>query len=96
MVSPWLSALLGAGLGAGYGLAAFAMNRFALRHEKQRFLALFVGGMFLRMVGMLAAVGGVAAFVAVRPAAFAVPLVLFLVGALAGEVYALHRHANLT
>lgn len=94
MASPWLSMLLGGGLGGSYGLAAYAMSRFALRHRRQRFMALLVGGMLARMVGMLAAVGLTVAFVAVRPAPFAVALVSSLLAGLAVEVFTLYRYAN--
>ena len=93
MTSSWVSVLLGAGLGGGYGVAAYAMSRLALRYRRQRFMTLLVGGMLLRMVGMLAAVGGVLALVTVRPAAFMLPLVLFLFVGLAFEVRALCRRA---
>lgn len=94
MLSFWMSAGIGAGLGVGYGAAAYAMGRLALRYERQRFLALCLGGMLLRMVGMLAAVGLVVAFVPVRPAPFAVALVGAVLAALAGEVLMLHRHSS--
>lgn len=86
-----MSALLGALLGGCYGLAAYAMNHFALRHERQRFMALFVGGLLLRMAGMLAAVGLTLVLVTVQPAPFVLALVLFLIAGLAAEVYVLHR-----
>ena len=93
MTSPWLSALLGAGLGGSYGAAAYTMSRFALRHRRQRFMALFVGGMLLRMAGMLAAVGLTLAFVSVQPVPFALTLVVFIIAGLAFEVHALHQRA---
>ena len=86
--------LLGAGLGAAYGGAAYAMSRWALRHERQRFLALTVGGMLLRMTGMLAATGLTVALAPVRPAPFAAALVPVLLAGLAAEVLTLHRRAG--
>lgn len=90
-----MSAVLGAGLGGAYGLAAYLLNRLALRYERQRFLALAAGGMLLRMVGMLAAVGLTVALVDLRLAPFAAALVAMLLTSLAVEIFALYRwHAS--
>jgi hypothetical protein len=94
MASFWVSAGIGGGLGAGYGGVAYVMGRLALRHERQRFLALCVGGMLLRMVGMLVAVGLVTALAPVRPAPFAAALVGALLCSLAAEVLVLYRRST--
>lgn len=69
------------------------MNRFALRHARKGFMALFVGSLLLRMAGMLASVGAVLALVSVRPLPFMFALMLFLIGGIALEVRVFHLRA---
>ena len=90
----WTSVLMGGGLGVAYGAVAHVMGRWALRHERHRFLARAVGGMLARMVGMLAATAAAVAFAPVRPAPFAAALVPALLAGLAAEIVTLHRRTG--
>lgn len=91
----WLSVGLGAGIGFLYAIASYANARFAAGFRTHsRFMAVFFGGMLLRMMAALALVAFVIVFVPVHvPVFIAAFLAAFLIG-LVTEVAKIHQEAT--
>ncbi len=89
----WISIGAGGGLALAYGLLSFLSLRRALRQEAASFFAVFIGGMVVRMMLILATLLAVLLLVPLRPG----PVVLTFVGLLTlgmvVEVYVLHSRA---
>ena len=92
----WWSIGVGAGIGAVYGGAAFLTHRLALRFQDNRFTAVVLGGMLLRMFLLLAVVALVVALVPIHAAAFLIALVAVLLLSLAIELTAMLRRIRAT
>lgn len=92
----WWSIALGAGIGAVYGGAAFLTHRLAFRFQDNRFTAIVLGGMLLRMVLLLAVVVLVVALVPIHAASFLIALVAVLLLSLALELMAVLRRIRTT
>jgi hypothetical protein len=86
-----LSLVLGGSIGVLYIAASLLTHRWAARHRTQRFLAIVLGGMLVRMIVALTLVGGIAAFVPVHLPSFIGAFFATFVAGLMIEVVLLHR-----
>ncbi len=77
-----------------YGALLFATLRRTMRESGQRMMATFLGGMLIRFVVLLLAVGIIVATVSVRAPVFLGVLVPLLIIMIALEVLSLMRHAG--
>lgn len=89
-----LSAGLALLVGLLYGGLMFAALRRALREESGRMIAIFLGGMLVRFIVLLLAVGIIVAVVPIRAGVFVGVLVPILVILIALEVMSVLRHAR--
>lgn len=91
----WFGIAWGGGLAVLYGASSLATHRWALRvRDRNRFLAITVGGLVVRMAVALAAVGLTLSFVPVHEAAFMGSFFGVFVVTLIIEVLHLHRQTN--
>lgn len=81
-------------VGLLYGVLMFLALRRAIKESGQRFMAIFFGGMLVRFVVLLLAVGIIVATVPVRAAVFVGVLVPLLILLIALEVLSVMRHAR--
>lgn len=90
--------LLSAGLallvGLLYGALLFATLRKALREQGQRMVTIFLGGMLIRFIAILLAVGIIVALTPVRAGMFIGVLVPLLIIMIVLEVMSIMRHAR--
>ncbi len=87
----WLGLVLGAGVGLAYALGGYVTTRYAARHGGRRFMALFFGGMIVRLAIALALVTLVLALTLVPALPFAGALLVTFVAGLAIDVIRIHR-----
>lgn len=81
-------------IGCLYGVMLFVTLRRALRETGQRMMVIFLGGMLVRFVVLLLAVGIVVALVPVRAAIFLGVLVPLLIILIALEVASVMRRVH--
>lgn len=89
-----LSAGLAVLVGLLYGVLLFVALRRALRESGQRMMVIFFGGMLVRFIVLLLAVGIIVAVMPVRAAVFLGVLVPLLVILVALEVASVLRHTR--
>ena len=87
----WLGIALGGGIGLAYIAASRITRRFAVRHEDERFMAVFLIGMAARIGVALVLVTLVLALIPVHSLAFVSSFLITFVIGLIFEVAALHR-----
>ena len=85
------SAGLGAAIGAAYAAGSLATARWALRHEGQRFLLVFFGGLLARLALALVLVILVLALLDVHVPVFIGTLFFIFLLGLTAEVWTIHR-----
>ena len=85
------SVLLGVVIGAGYALLAYVTHRIALALGPQRFLAVVLGGMLLRMVILLGVAGAALALLPLQVIPFAAALMAALLVGLVLDLFLLQR-----
>lgn len=91
---PWLSVLLGVGLGSLHGLTGRLVNRIARRYDDARFLRVALGGLVVRLMLVLMLFAIVLAAFPVRRLPLAGAFLLTVFAGLAAEVRSVHRHAG--
>lgn len=88
----WFGVGLGAGLGLLYSVASWVTARFAARRQsREQFMALFVGGMLVRMALALVVIALILLFARVPAGAFVGGFLVVLVAGMALEVAAAHQ-----
>lgn len=88
----WLSVVLGGGIGVLYAVAAYLIQRKAVKVSGARFMRLIVGGMLGRMLMLLVLVATVLALKLVEIGPFAIVLAVTLLLGLGLDVWWMMRH----
>lgn len=94
MTDPWGSMLLGGGIGLAYGVAAYLTLHLAAYRLEHRFVPVVLGGMILRMMGLLLVVGLVAYLLEPSFLPFVAALGITLLGGVGVEIWAAMSHVQ--
>lgn len=89
-----LAVLMAVAIGLSYGGSMFAVLRRALKAEGQRSMNIFLGGILVRMMGLLLAVGLVVALMDINAMVFLGVLIPFIIVFIVLEVMSLMKHAR--